>query len=289
MGQFVVRECLKRGWDTTNLDLKAPRDGIEPGSRFVFGDVSHRELLQPLMEGCDAVFHLGEIPTANVPLTREQIFSTNTRAGSTVMQTAADLRIRHLIYTSTCQVYGSWGEPNVPPLKLPVDETHPVQPTNVYSLSKVCNEQYAALTARGGKLNISIFRLPAVYTVSEISARWLSWLDSEDTEDRDGVLSYVHATDAAAALCQAAEVAPAGCETYNVSARDAQRGPVRQVLKAAFPHLPELPADWGTYQSPLIAEKARRTFNWEPKWSIIEQFERQTGRLPKLAKRPAST
>ena len=38
------------------------------------------------------------------------------------MQTTADLRIRRLIYTSSCQVYGSWGWPIVAPSQMPITE-----------------------------------------------------------------------------------------------------------------------------------------------------------------------
>src|SRR6185436_4961681 len=103
-----------------------------------------------------------EIPNVGGSISPEDVFSHNTQAGSVVLQTAADLKLKRMIYTSTAQVYGCWGYGLVPPVRLPFDETHPLRPQNAYSLGKAAKEWYAQMVSKQSGLSIAIFRFPWV-------------------------------------------------------------------------------------------------------------------------------
>ena len=77
------------------------------------------------------------MPSIHAGPTPRDVWADNTRAGSVVLQTAADLKLPRVIYTSTCQVYGMWeGASPAVPQRLPFDETHPLAPGNAYAMWK---------------------------------------------------------------------------------------------------------------------------------------------------------
>ena len=136
-------------------------------------------------------------------------------AGSVVLQSAADIGLKRVIYVSTCQVYGSWGDPFVPPKYFPIDESHPYQPQNVYALSKIGNENYANFAGKHYNLSVAIFRFPWVISWPISDDELCDWLD-RPMREIDGFCTYVHAKDAARAcalalgcVCTAAWAQPA--------------------------------------------------------------------------------
>lgn len=273
VGRYVVRYLCERGHTVINIDRKAAPD---LPARFVYMDVRRRELLQPVLEQVDAVVHLGEIPHAGV-LPHDETFAHNVACGSTVLQTAADLKLRHVIYTSTCQVYGPWGGPLVAPVTLPMDEDHPVQPQNTYALSKVANESYCRWVSRDSGLRVSVFRLPWVVRSEEHTIRWLERDRGQRTHEGFG--TYVHGQDVARAFEAALLRNLEGCRTYHLVANDVMtRQPVREMLETTYPDYPKLPADWPPYKAPVTCERARQELGWEPQWSVREEFARRIGR-----------
>src|SRR3954465_7082704 len=136
IGTFLVRELISRGHQVFHIDQRYPSD-MSSGATFVFAHLGRREQVQPVLERVDAVCHLGEIPNVHAGVSPEEVFAENTRAGAVVMQTAADLKLSRVIYTSSCQVYGLWDRAVARPVALPFDETHPVAPHNAYAMGKV--------------------------------------------------------------------------------------------------------------------------------------------------------
>jgi len=275
IGHRVIQELVARGHQVVNLDRKQSRDPVK-GVRFCYVDLRNRQLVQPILETVDAVCHLGEIPNPGAGPSPDEIFSTNTTIGSCILQTAADLKLRHVVYTSTCQVYGCWGEITVPPVTLPLDESHPVQPQNHYALSKVANEMYAAYVSKQWGLSVSIFRLPVTH---EFGERGYYRLEHQTTMYELG--TYLHSTDAATAYALAVEKALPGCETYNLVADDAiANEPVAAGLASVYPNGPHLPPDWPATKSPVLSDKAKKKLDWQPKISFLEEFRKKFGREP---------
>lgn len=283
IGSAVIKELVTRGHTVMNLDRRGPGEP-QPGVRFVFCDMRRREQIQPVLEQCDAVAHLAEIPHSHAPYSGDEIFSHNTQAGSVIMQTAADLKLRHCIYTSSMQVYGYWGPPPQPTLKvLPMDESHPVQPTNVYSLSKVANEMFAKLMADTHKLSISVVRLPGVWG-GDFNERWLRWMSSDrDDGPVHELQTYIHASDVAVAYAEMLERAHPGLETYHLTAADVvSLVPLTERIRKHNPELPQLPLDWPAFRSPVLTTKAREKLGWEAKWSFLDQYAKYKGHDPRL-------
>lgn len=271
----MVRHLCEQGHSVINIDRKNP-----PGSpaRFVYMDIRRRELLQPVLEQVECVIHLGEIPHMGV-LPNDETFQHNTAAASTVLQTAADLKLKHVVYTSSCQVYGAWGYPMVPPVRLPVDEDHPLQPQNAYALSKAANESYCRFIARDAGLRVSIFRLPWVLSRG-FDERMIRWMDRGGSSSPDGFSTYIHANDVAVAYEAALLRNLEGCRAYHLMACDTIIGrPVRELLEQAGVTV-ELPVDWPVNKPPVTTEKARQELGWEPQFSVWAERERRGSDVP---------
>ncbi len=194
------------------------------------------------------------------------------------MQTAADLQIPRLLYTSTCQTYGAWDFPNVPPLHLPFDETHPLQPQNIYALGKSVCEQYARWLSKTGGLSIAIFRLPAVINHAWEDEHWEPLKRKEGFID--GLGTYIAGADAARAYALAVEKIIPGCEAYHLTAPEIlSLYPLAHRLKS-MPDYPNLPPDWPAYKSPLLLDKAARDFGWSPAINFLDAYRQRFGPLP---------
>lgn len=267
VGQHVVRELVARGHHVTNIDRRA---GDTPAQRFVYADIRKREQIQPILENVDALIHMAEIPHAQAPFSNDEIFSSNITGTAVVLQTAAELKLKRAIYTSSCQAYGIWGGPAVPPLYFPIDEKHPLRPQNVYGLSKQVNEMFCDFLSRTTGLSIAIFRLPGV--IANFGDWTFRWMESR-AERVEEMVTHVAAEDVAIAYAMALENPRPGCEVYNLAAADASTlVPLRERFEKFNPEMPPLPADWPDFKAPLATEKFREHFGWQPKWNPRTEY-----------------
>ncbi|MBC7784196.1 MAG: NAD(P)-dependent oxidoreductase [Burkholderiales bacterium] len=270
IGSGVVKALKEAGHDLLSLDIRPPDTEDVP---FRVMDLRDRDSLRAALEGCDAVFHLGEIPNVGCD-NSQHVYSHNTHVGSLVMETAADAGARKIVYTSSCQVYGCWGADTgqlLPPVYLPLDEDHPLRAHSAYSLSKVANETYARLLSARRGVSVAAFRFPFVYT-PQIEQHMIDHTLREPPRDlgRDGFGSIIHVGDAAAAYISILTWEWSGFEAFHfVEPTVVSRRPVREVLLERFGHTP-LPADWPADASPVSTEKARRVLGWSPKHDFAE-------------------
>jgi len=271
IGRHVVRELLERGHDVISVDLHPPQT---PQPHFIQADLRDRAKVRSIFELAEAVCHLGEIPTIPRDMPPEDLYAHNTRIASVVLQAAADLRLKRMIYTSSAQVYGAWGSGLALTFdRLPMDETHPLRPRNAYSLAKLAAEQYAQVMAERFGLSVAAFRFPWVEP-DEPDERYFRHLET-DTRPSEGAYSYVHVTDAARAYALALEHPRPGFQAYHFSAEDVRTlVPIRQRLLQDNRGEPELPADWPDHKSPILTDKAREHFGWRAQWSILERYHR---------------
>ena len=278
IGRSVLETLVARGHEVINMDRRPATD--RPG-RFIYTELNRREMVQPALEQVEAVIHMGEIPSARgSSFNVEELYGRNTAAGAMVMQIAGELKLKKLIYASTVQVYGFCDIGHVAPLQMPIDETHPIQPQNMYALSKAANERYCRLVSAKMGLSAAIFRFPWVLC-SESDDNMFKWVEMRDDLD-EGLGVYVKDQDVADALALAVEDHRPGCQTYNLSANDVLSArPIREAMELKFPDYPKLPADWPKYKSPYLADKAKQDLSWQPKFNLLDEFRKKYGRDPK--------
>lgn len=280
IGRHVVRQLVARGHTVLNLDRIQPP---EPVGKFCYVDLRRREFVQPLFEQVDAVCHLGEIPGLRSSMPPEEVYAHNTQAGSVALQTAADVKLQRMVYTSTNQVYGCFGDPPIPPVRLPFDETHPLLPQNAYAMSKVANEGYAQFVARHQKLSVAIFRFPAVWDWDlggEHDEHAWHWLRRSTDKPYD-LAAYLHVSDAARAYVLAVENPRPGCEAYHFTAREGfGSAPIRERVAKHCPDFPQLPDNFPAYASLLLCNKAKEHFGWEAQVNILDIYRKKFGKEP---------
>ena len=97
----------------------------------VAGDLRDPHAVEQAVAGCEYVFHLGAliaIPYSYVhPV---ETASTNVTGTINVLTACRTHGVKRLIHTSTSEVYGT-------ALRIPIDESHPLQPQSPYSASKI--------------------------------------------------------------------------------------------------------------------------------------------------------
>ncbi len=95
------------------------------------GDLRDLAAVQAAMSGCDTVFHLGALIA--IPYSYEhpaEVVETNVLGTLNVLQAARQAGVRRLVHTSSSEVYGT-------ALRVPIDESHPLQGQSPYSASKI--------------------------------------------------------------------------------------------------------------------------------------------------------
>ena len=190
LGSHVVREMAARAQITT-LDIKEPEAKSQEGQNHINLSITNYEEIKKALTGHDAVIHLAAIPNPR-EADAKTTFNNNVEGAWTVLQAAEDAGIKRVVVASSDSVFGlSYNPPDWPPQFLPVDETHPTRPTEVYSLSKKITEMISESFAARGKMEVLAIRpchivFPRGY--GELEARgqdlenyhFWAWVDPKD-------------------------------------------------------------------------------------------------------------
>ncbi len=237
IGSNLVRRLLAEGARVRVLDALTPGDG---GNRFnldgteadaalsvVIGRADDPAEADAAVKGCDVVFHLaGKV--SHVDSLARPVEDLVDNAATTVVLLDACRRVNpsaRVVIAGTRQVYGN-------PLRLPVDETHPLRPPDYNGVSKIAAEFYARVAAERLGLATAVLRLTNVYgprqLVAHSRASFTGWLVRKAVrgetlelfgtgEQRRDVL-YVD--DAVEAFLLAAEKIPGDGEAWNCGRED---------------------------------------------------------------------
>jgi NAD dependent epimerase/dehydratase len=107
------------------------------GVEVISGDIRDAAFIASAMQGVDAVFHLASLIAIPYSYLAPQSYvETNVLGTLNVMQAAHFKGVRRVIHTSTSEVYGS-------AIRVPIDESHPLQPQSPYSASKIGGDAVA--------------------------------------------------------------------------------------------------------------------------------------------------
>lgn len=131
----------------------------QPSSRIDFPvDVLDLEALGHAMPGHDAVIHLAAIDSS-VSAPPHVVFDANVRGTWNVLHAAEQAGVRRVLVCSSVAATGiDYTNPQLPPLYLPIDEDHPLRPTQAYGLSKQLDELMAQSFGRRGRMEVVSLR-----------------------------------------------------------------------------------------------------------------------------------
>lgn len=261
VGRHVVR-WLSQNHDVVNVDLRAPRPSL---GQHVRADVLDAREMRRAIAGADAVVHAAAIPGPRFG-TEEEIERVNVGGTRTVAQAALDQRVKRFVFLSSESVLGFvFSGGHVTPRYFPIDEAHPLSPSEPYGRSKLSAEAFLARRVAPAMTVVSL-RPPWVWVPEEYE----SYRNLTVSPDKwwDGLWAYVHGDDLARAIESAALTdLPPGHHAFYVTAADngtviASRDLIREYY-TAVPIRGEI-AEFGSLISPRAAAEA---LGYEPRES----------------------
>lgn len=252
IGATTAAALLDHGHHVTVLDdlSTGHRDAVPSGADLVIGDVADPEVVAPVVAGAgfDACIHFAALIEAGESMRHpERFFTVNTAGTARLLEVLLAHDVPRFVLSSTAAVYGE-------PEGTPIDEHHPLRPTNAYGESKLLVERMLAWHHRIHGLRTGILRyfnaagatpgrgerhdpethlIPLVLQVAAGTRPHVSIFgDDYATHDGTAVRDYVHVADLADAHVRAVErLDDLGTCTVNLGSGTGFT--VREVVEAA--------------------------------------------------------
>ncbi len=292
IGSMLVKVLIDEGEDVVSVDNLMRGDyrhlrevGAHEKAELHEGDIRDSKLLVSLFEGAEAIAHLAALPGLVLCSERpEEAVSINIYGTHQVLEAARKLDIEKVVFCSSAAVYGR-------PVKLPVTESHPLRPLNLYGVTKLSGEKLMDTYWENHGIETIILRFGNVYgvglytnyeTVIPKFVR-MGLKDEALTVYGDGTSSrdYVHVEDIVQAITRALNSKDKGSEAYNVGGEtiliDALAEQVSESLKEAtgrgakITHLPPRPMETKHFSYNL--EKIERSLGYRPRWNVKRGIE----------------
>jgi len=291
LGQTVVGLDNFCTGSQNNLEIVKDLVGNENAARFTMktGDIRDIETCREACEGVDIVLHqaaLGSVPRSIKD--PEATHATNVDGFFNIILAAKDAGIERFVYASSSSIYGD--EPNLPKV-----EDRIGKPLSPYALSKLVNEQTAAVFARTygfrsiGLRYFNVFgpRQDPEGPYAAVIPRWFSALangerpviygDGKTSRDFCFVANAVQAN----ILAATAEKDEAWNQVYNVACgkQTTLEELFAMIRNAVAENFPEAAAIEPLYQdfrpgdirhSLADIGKARMLFDYEPEFHVRE-------------------
>lgn len=166
IGSNLTRRLVELGAETTLVDSLIPEgggnlfnlSGIEERVAVVRADIRDREQMKDLLNGQDFLFNLAA-QTSHIGSMQDPFLDLETNATSHLaileLCRKENPGIR-IVYAGTRQEYGR-------PQYLPVDESHPLEPTDYNGVSKLAGEWYHLVCNKVYGLRTTSLRMTNVY------------------------------------------------------------------------------------------------------------------------------
>jgi len=139
IGSHAARVLRSQGFEVLLYDnLSTGHAELVKGFELIVGDVTETDKLTAAMKRCEAVMHFAaHAYVGESVMNPRKYFRNNVEGGLALLNTALDAGLRHVIFSSTCAVYGV-------PARVPIGEDTPRNPVNSYGVSKQFFEQALA-------------------------------------------------------------------------------------------------------------------------------------------------
>ena len=296
IGSNLAERLLAFGADVTLLDSLIPDYGgnlfnIEPFGerlRVNISDVRDTYSMRHLVQGKDYLFNLAgqtsHLDSMSNPMPDLEI---NCRAQLSILEACrvCNPTIK-IVFASTRQIYGR-------PERLPVDETHPLQPVDVNGINKMAGEKYHLLYSQVYGVKATALRLTNTIgpRMRIVDARqtfvgiWIrQLLEGKPIQVWGGtqLRDFTDVDDAAEAFLLAAQEPETAGQVYNLGGSEViDLAHLAQLLievnGSGTAEIREFPAerhpiDIGDYYSDF--SKIRRELGWEPRHSLRETLQR---------------
>jgi dTDP-glucose 4,6-dehydratase len=247
---------------------------------IIAGDLCDLHTVESAVRGIDTIFHLGALIAIPYSyLHPDEVIKTNILGTLNILSSARSQGVARVIHTSTSEVYGT-------ALRVPINESHPLQAQSPYSASKIGADKLAESFYRSFNLPVVTIRpfntygprqsaravIPTIIT--QVLAGGKIHLGNLDTR-RD----FTYVSDTVDGFIKAGETPGVEGETFNLGTGTeiSIRNLVEEVASIAG-H----PVDYETDQARLRPEKsevlrllsdnthARQILNWSPSVTLTD-------------------
>lgn len=167
IGSHLVDALLRQGSTITVLDdfddfYPGKEANVAPHSnnpKFILakGNILDYQTVLEAMKGSEVVFHLAAQAGVRYCLTKpRKAHDVNVTGTLNVLEASRKQNVRKLVVASSSSVYGN-------AIKVPIAETHPLNPTNPYGASKLAAERYCMSYQISYGLPVTALRYFSVY------------------------------------------------------------------------------------------------------------------------------
>jgi nucleoside-diphosphate-sugar epimerase len=276
IGRWTVDHLVRAGHDVVAIIREPSRTDtdLRRASREVIGDISDVNLVRREMaDGIEGVIHLAAIP-APPGRTAVELLTANSLTTMTILEAAGDAGVDNVVIASSLSALGmAWSDEFMHPLYVPIDEEHPLRPTEGYALSKENDEAAARMAHRRWGMTVIALRFPFTATRAMIDDRIEAarmGADNTETVLAKELWAYLDVRDAARA-CELALLAAdagtvSGALVLNVMADDV-------ILPQPLPELlakwhPDAPLHGQLGKGAYRVAKASETIGFTPQYLL---------------------
>lgn len=165
VGSNLVESLLEDGLTVISLDdYSAGKERNLEDLKSRFGnkleiyncDITQKASLEQYFDGVDVIFHQACSKMTVCLKNPQRDLEVNAKGTLNLLELSRDREVKKFVHVSTGSVYGIAEY-------FPTDESHPVNPTSFYGVSKLAGEKYVRTFSHLYDLNTSILRYYHVY------------------------------------------------------------------------------------------------------------------------------
>jgi uronate dehydrogenase len=168
-----LRPRLKRYCDTLRLSHRRDFGPAEPGEEIVLAHLENKAAMQALLEGVDAVVHMGGVSTEQP---WQPILEANIVGAYNLYEAARRHGVRRIVFASSNHVTGFYQQSEV------ISPRDPVRPDGFYGLSKAFGEHLAQLYFDRFGIETVSLRIGSSYAEPKDRRMLATWLSFDDLE-----------------------------------------------------------------------------------------------------------
>jgi nucleoside-diphosphate-sugar epimerase len=261
LGQHVVRRLIEAGEEVRGTDRIPLADSPSP---FVEADLCDPDAAASVVDGAEAVIHMGAIPGPNGAGPYE-MFRNNGLSTFNIMVAAAHQQVRRIVFSSSAFGMGWADDPEAfVPAYLPLDEDHEMTPFEPYGLSKQVGEDIARMISRSTLTTAVSLRFTNVARPDMLHKFPLPPPTPEDPVTLV-MWAYAHIDTVAEAHCLSLNADIDGHESFLIAQPPTRfREPTIDLIRHNFGDRVEIRGDFTSNASVINSAKAQRVLGLKP-------------------------
>lgn len=301
IGSATVEMLRAEGQQVVVLDnlVYGHKQAVFDDTPFYEGNIGDRELLRRITgeHDIEACVHFAAYAYVGESVHKPGLYYENNVAqGLRLLDALIEANVKRIVFSSTCATYGE-------PQKIPLDETHPQNPTSPYGASKLFMERImrdydtahglrfvalryfnacGATEQRGEDHDPETHLIPLVLWTAQGKRPHISVFGTDyATPDGTCVRDYIHVADLASAHLGALKYLQAGGESTAINLGNGRGYSVLEVIETARaitgkPIEVKLEPRRAGDPSHLVADaaKAREVLGWKTRYPALEDIIR---------------